>query len=97
MALGGPLLFVERVVTPRYDPVLGACEWFLYAASTDACPEDVVCGEGRAMLFKTPAEALALDLTPRAAEFVPRFLASEACRRLTAPRGPAKGAAPPAT
>ena len=87
----GALEFLRRCVTARPPPLPGDVEWFLYAAATDAAQEDVVCGEGDAMEFHTPKAALALPLTPRAAEFLPAFFASEAYRRLTdrggAPRG----------
>jgi 8-oxo-dGTP pyrophosphatase MutT (NUDIX family) len=59
-----------------------ATHWHVYCARTDAHQEDVVLGEGAAMLFKTPEEIAGLDLAMSAAFFMPLFLASEQYRRL---------------
>ncbi|MEU4618579.1 NUDIX domain-containing protein [Actinoplanes sp. NPDC023801] len=48
---------------------------YFYAATT-ARQEDVVLGEGAAMLFIPAAEALDRPLTPGTAEMIERFLAS---------------------
>jgi hypothetical protein len=47
-----------------------------FCAAIDARQEDVVLGEGQAMLFLAPEEALARDLGVTAALLLPRFLAS---------------------
>jgi 8-oxo-dGTP diphosphatase len=57
-------------------------EWFVYYAPTAARQEDIVLGEGQAMRFLPPAEALARDLADSAAVLVPRFLASAEYRQL---------------
>jgi hypothetical protein len=59
-----------------------ATHWHVYCARTDARQEDVVLGEGAAMLFKTPEEIGGLDLAMSAAFFLPLFLASAEYRRL---------------
>jgi 8-oxo-dGTP diphosphatase len=53
-----------------------------YCAATSARQEDVMLGEGAAMEFIAPTDALRLDLaaTPRA--LLPGFFASEAYQRL---------------
>lgn len=62
-------------------------DWHFYYASTTARQEDVVLGEGDAMLF-TPRERIAaLDLGVSARFIVPRFLASEEYQRLLAASG----------
>jgi 8-oxo-dGTP diphosphatase len=45
-----------------------------YTATTQATQDDVVLGEGQAMLFVRPHDALRLDLVPSAAELLPRFV-----------------------
>lgn len=48
--------------------------FYLFYAATHAQQGDIVLGEGQALRFVTPEEALALALTPDAADLVPRFL-----------------------
>lgn len=45
-----------------------------YTAATRATQDDIVLGEGQAMLFVDPAEALRLDLVPSAAELLPHYI-----------------------
>ena len=47
-----------------------------FSAGTDATCDDVVLGEGQAMLFLAPDQALDRDLTPTAQIVLPMFLAS---------------------
>lgn len=56
---------------------------WLYAAATDLGDPDIVCGEGRRIVFVEPAKALELDLTSSAAILLPRFLDSDLYRGLT--------------
>jgi 8-oxo-dGTP diphosphatase len=56
-----------------------------FYALTDARQEDVVLGEGQAMVFLHPDEALALDLGVTAALLLPRFVASPEYARLRPP------------
>jgi 8-oxo-dGTP diphosphatase len=51
-------------------------EVWAYHAATSAVQDDVVLGEGQAMVFLPPAEVLALDLATTAALLVPGFLSS---------------------
>ena len=60
----------------------GLVEMHVFSAPTDARQEDVVLGEGQAMVFLGPGEALALDLGVTAAIVLPRFLESERYRAL---------------
>lgn len=53
----------------------------VYAGPTSATDADVVLGEGRAIVFVDPDDALRLDLAESNAHFLPRFLSSAAYRR----------------
>ena len=55
----------------------------VYAGKVDLTDDDIVVGEGRAIVFVDPAEALGLDLAESLAQFLPRFLASDHYRELT--------------
>jgi 8-oxo-dGTP diphosphatase len=71
---------------PSTSVVRGQVEWYLYAGATDARQEDVVLGEGDAMEFIAPEDALALDLAAPARALLPGFFASDVYRRLAARR-----------
>jgi 8-oxo-dGTP diphosphatase len=60
----------------------GLVEMHVFCAATEARQDDVVLGEGQAMLFLSPEEALARDLGVTAAIVLPRFLASDRYRAL---------------
>jgi 8-oxo-dGTP diphosphatase len=60
----------------------GLVEWYLYCAATSARQEDVILGEGEAMEFIAPADALALDLGPTARMLLPEFLAGPIYQQL---------------
>jgi 8-oxo-dGTP diphosphatase len=60
----------------------GLVEMHVFSAPTDARQEDIVLGEGQAMVFLGPGEALARDLGVTAAIVLPRFLESERYRAL---------------
>ena len=60
----------------------------VYAAATDLTDDDIVLGEGRAIVFVDPSRATDLDLAESCAHFLPRFLASETYRRLTTEGNP---------
>jgi len=49
----------------------------VYAARTELTDADIVCGEGRQIVFVEPVAARALDLTASASIVVPGFLDSE--------------------
>jgi len=54
----------------------GLVEMHVFCAPTDARQDDVVLGEGQAMVFLTPEEAFARELGPTAEVLLPTFLAS---------------------
>ena len=54
----------------------------LYAGLVDLTDDDIVVGEGRAIVFLDPEETSGLDLAESAAHFLPRFLASDHYRQL---------------
>jgi 8-oxo-dGTP diphosphatase len=60
----------------------GVVEVHVYCAATDARQEDVVLGEGQAMVFLTPDDALSRDLGVTAKLVLPRFLDSPQYRAL---------------
>ena len=60
----------------------GLVEVHAFYAGTDATQDDVVLGEGQAMVFLPPDEALDRDLGVTAAMLLPGFLASDAYARL---------------
>jgi 8-oxo-dGTP pyrophosphatase MutT (NUDIX family) len=78
----GPLELFWQGRRPSSSRPDAVTEWWVYCARTHARPEDVVVGEGEAMVFVAPGRALALDFGAGSAFFVPRFLASPAYRRL---------------
>lgn len=53
-------------------------EWFVWVGPTAATDADVVCGEGRQIVFVDPARLDSMALSPVAAEVLPRLLASDA-------------------
>ena len=55
----------------------------VYAGRVDLTDDDIVLGEGRAIVFVDPAGLDALDKAESCAHFVPQFLASDLYRRLT--------------
>lgn len=55
-----------------------------YAAGVDLDDADVVCGEGRQIVFVEPGEVLDLDLTGSARRVLPGFLAGPVYSRLSA-------------
>lgn len=54
----------------------------VYAGAVDLTDDDIVLGEGRAIVFVAPGDVAALDQAESCAHFVPRFLDSELYRRL---------------
>jgi 8-oxo-dGTP pyrophosphatase MutT (NUDIX family) len=57
-------------------------DYRVYAGRVDATDDDIVLGEGRAIVFVDPDEALTLDRAESCAHFLPLFLASDLYRRL---------------
>lgn len=58
----------------------------VFAAATDLTDADIVCREGRQIVFVEPAVARTLDLTHAAVDIVPAFLDSDLYHRLREPR-----------
>ncbi|MFI5911588.1 NUDIX hydrolase [Dactylosporangium sp. NPDC051541] len=67
---------------PSVTTAEGEVEMHVFYGPTDAVQDDVVLGEGQAMVFLTPEEALARDLGVTAALLLPGFLASPEYRAL---------------
>ena len=85
LRIEGPLTLFWSGLRPSSrtpdDPTV-VTEWQVYGARTSARQEDIVLGEGDAMVFTAPDDALALDLAFSARFFIPRFLASPLYHRL---------------
>lgn len=64
------------------DACGGVDTFELWAARTDRTDAEIVCGEGRQMIFVDPVEIPALDLVTSHAVAIPAFLDSELYRRL---------------
>lgn len=60
----------------------GVVEVHCFGTTTTATQAEVILGEGQAMVFLTPAEALAKDLGVTAILVLPPFLESETYRQL---------------
>ncbi len=58
-------------------------EFQLFAAGTHLADGDLVCGEGRQVVFVDPADAAGLDLTASAQIALPAFLESDLYRKLS--------------
>jgi 8-oxo-dGTP pyrophosphatase MutT (NUDIX family) len=84
LSVDGDLTLYWSGLRPSTSAVSGQVEWYLYCAATDAQQEDVVLGEGDAMEFIAPPDALALELAAAARGLLPDFFASEAYQRLAA-------------
>jgi 8-oxo-dGTP diphosphatase len=56
--------------------------WQLWVARVDLTDDDIVCGEGRQIVFVDPDRLDTLDLAESTASFLPRFLASAEYRRM---------------
>ncbi|HEX9037083.1 MAG TPA: NUDIX hydrolase [Ktedonobacterales bacterium] len=67
---------------PSTSVVRGMVQWYVFCAPTNARQEDVVLGEGDAMEFIAPRDAIGLDLAASARALLPDFFASEAYQRL---------------
>ena len=55
----------------------------VYAGRVDLTDDDIVLGEGRAIVFVDPADTPALDKAESCAYFLPLFLTSDLYRTLT--------------
>ena len=57
-------------------------DYRVYAGRVELTDDDIVLGEGRAIVFVDPAETPALDKAESCAHFLPLFLASDLYRTL---------------
>ena len=57
--------------------------WQIWAGRMDLRDEDIVCGEGRQIVFVAPADLARLDVAESTAHFLPRFLDSDLYRELS--------------
>ncbi len=55
----------------------------VYVGAVDLTDDDIVVGEGRAIVFVEPGDTSGLDLAESTAHFLPLFLASDSYRALT--------------
>jgi 8-oxo-dGTP pyrophosphatase MutT (NUDIX family) len=78
----GPIQAYLTRTRPSVTTADGEVEMHVFCGPTDARQDDVVLGEGQAMVFLTPEEALARDLGVTAALLLPGFLASPQYRAL---------------
>lgn len=78
----GPLTLFWHGTRPHSLLPDALTEWWVYCAPTTASDQDIVLGEGEAIVFVAPDRARTLDFGGAAAYFVPLFLASEDYRRL---------------
>ena len=75
------LVEVATVFHAAYD---SHDELSLYAAAVDLTDDDVVCGEGRQIVFVEAERVLDLDLTGSARQVLPGFLSGPVYSRLCA-------------
>ena len=78
----GPIRLYLVQNRPSVTTADGEVEMHVFYGPTDAKQDDVVLGEGQAMVFLTPREALGRDLGVTAALILPGFLASPQYRAL---------------
>jgi 8-oxo-dGTP pyrophosphatase MutT (NUDIX family) len=82
LRVAGPLALFWEGLRPSTSRPETFVEWHVYCARTAARQEEVVLGEGAAMVFTPPEEARRLDLSASASFFVPLFLDSPGYREL---------------
>jgi 8-oxo-dGTP pyrophosphatase MutT (NUDIX family) len=78
----GLRLVFDGILPLEKSPVGG--HFTLWVARTDLADDDIVCGEGRQIVFVDPADVLHLDLAVTARELLRRFLASDRYAELAA-------------
>jgi 8-oxo-dGTP diphosphatase len=76
----GSLALFWQGLRPSASHPAAFVEWYVYCAGTAARQQDIVLGEGAAMVFVPPDETRKLDLSPSASFFIPLFLDSELYR-----------------
>jgi 8-oxo-dGTP pyrophosphatase MutT (NUDIX family) len=76
LRITGPLIPFWHGVRPATSADGTYTEWFVYCTKTSARQDDVILGEGAAMVFTAPEKLCTLDFSANAAFFVTRFLDS---------------------
>jgi 8-oxo-dGTP diphosphatase len=76
LRVDGSLTLLWQGLLPTTGSLQTRNEYSLFTARTQARQEDVVLGEGQAMVFVPLAQVPALDLSPSAKHFVKLLLAS---------------------
>ncbi|HEX2349678.1 MAG TPA: NUDIX domain-containing protein [Ktedonobacterales bacterium] len=84
LRVAGPLTLFWEGLRPSASGSGALAEWHIYYARTTARQEDIILGEGDAMVFTAPERIPSLRLGVSAAFFLPRFLASTEFQRLRA-------------
>jgi 8-oxo-dGTP diphosphatase len=72
--VAGPGEPTDRLTLWREFTVHGSDTMWVYAGATTATDQDVVCGEGRQIVFVEPSAVLGLPLAEAAAIVLPLFL-----------------------
>jgi 8-oxo-dGTP pyrophosphatase MutT (NUDIX family) len=73
-----------QVVDVFHEAYQSDDQMHVFAAAVDLADDDIVCGEGRQMVFVEPSAARALDLSATASIAVPGFLDSPLYASMTA-------------
>jgi 8-oxo-dGTP pyrophosphatase MutT (NUDIX family) len=76
-------LFLHDNFPARLSPGM-RIDWHVFSGATVARQEDLVLGEGAAVRFVAPAEAIGLPLASGVDRVIPTFLASDEYRALLA-------------
>jgi mutator protein MutT len=71
-------LTVERLVSEGAYQLDDERTLYVYVGSTTATQDDVICGEGQAMVFLTPNEMMAKDLSPATRQVIRSLMGWEA-------------------
>lgn len=86
LIIASPLAFFLHEVVPRDPPAPGMIERFIFCAPTAATQDEIVCGEGEAIVFVAPEDIGALDLVVSARRIVQAFIGSGQYAALAAAR-----------
>jgi len=76
LVIAAPLALFLHTITPRDPPAPGRIERFIFCAATVATQEEVVCGEGEAIVFVARDAIGGLDLAPDTRRTVEAFIGS---------------------
>ncbi len=76
LQIEGPLAALWHGMLPSISQPGAHNEWYAFVAHTPAHQEDVILGEGQAMVFMLPHEVFTLDLSPSTTYILLLWLAS---------------------